>query len=103
MANSEVEAAVQRNCEALVSGNFTQILMDLTPQAMAKFTQMAATQMQTGVPPKLTSYTIVSRATEGDAEVYDVRFHGDVEFGVKAHWKQIEGLWKIADAEPYQV
>ena len=102
MSNSEVEAAVQRNCEALVSGNYTQIFMDLTPQAMAKFSQMAATQMGTGAPPKLTGYTIVGRATEGDEEVYDVRFHGDVEFGVKAHWKQIDGQWKIADAEPYQ-
>ena len=101
MADISLEDAVRRNCEALIAGNIAQIFADLTPQAMAKLSQSAGGQM-TGGMPKLTGYEIVSRGQEGDDQVYDVRFTGDVNFGVKAHWQEINNWWKLTDFEPYQ-
>jgi hypothetical protein len=98
------EGTVLRTCEALLAGNYAQILMDLTPQAMTKLSQ-SLTQggVQMGGPlPKLTAYEIVSRAQEGDEHFYDVRFSGDVRLGVRARWKAIDNSWKLVDFEPYQ-
>ena len=105
MADITVEDAVVRNCEALIAGNFAQIFADMTPQAMAKLSQsMAASGQQLGGPmPKLSGYAIVGRSTEGDEHVYDVRFSGDVAFGVRGRWKEIDSLWKLIDFEAYQL
>jgi hypothetical protein len=101
MADISLDDVVRRNCDALVTGNIAQIFADLTPQAMAKLSQSAGAQMG-GAMPKLTSYQIVGQDEQGDDQVYDVRFSGDVNFGIKAHWRQLDGQWKIVDFEPYE-
>lgn len=105
MADIAIEDAVRRNCEALIAGNFAQIFADLTPQAMAKLSQsMAASGQQMGGPmPRLSGYEILSRVQEGDEHIYDVRFTGEISFGVKGRWKEIDNLWKLVDFEPYQL
>lgn len=101
MADITVEQAVERNCQALVAGNIAQIFMDMTPEAMAKLSQSAGA-MAGGPMPKLTGYEVVSRSeVEGDP-LYDVRFEGDVNFGVKGRWREINNQWKLVDFEPYQ-
>lgn len=100
MADVTVEEAVIRNCEALIAGNFAQIFADMTPQAMAKLSQSAGAQVG-GPLPQLTAYEVVSREQEGDEHLYDVRFSGDVRFGVKARWREIDGQWKLVDFDPY--
>jgi len=101
MADISAEEAVRRNCEALIAGNIAQIFTDMTPQAMAKLSQSAGAQMG-GPMPKLTGYEIVGREQQDADQVYDVRFAGDVNFGVKASWREIDGQWKLVDFEPYQ-
>lgn len=101
MADVTVEEAVKRNCEALIAGNIAQIFTDMTPQAMAKLSQSAGAQMG-GPMPKLTAYEIVERRQDEDDHIYDVRFQGDVAFGVKARWREIDNAWKLVDFEPYQ-
>ena len=101
MAEISVEDAVKRNCEALIAGNIAQIFADMTPQAMAKLSQQAGAQMG-GPMPRLTAYEIVGREQQGDGHLYDVRFTGDVNFGVKATWREIDGQWKLDDFEAYE-
>ena len=101
MAELSVEDAVKRNCEALIAGNIAQIFADMTPQAMAKLSQQAGAQMG-GPMPKLTGYEIVGREQDGDEHVYDVRFEGDVDFGVKSRWREMDNQWKLIDFDAYQ-
>lgn len=103
MAEGSLDEAIQRNCEALIAGNIVQLFADLTPQAMMKLTQSTGGGAMSGQMPKLTGYEIVSKTKEGDDDIVDVRFTGDVGFGVKAHWREIDNAWKLTDFEPYQI
>ena len=102
MADITVEEAVTRNCEALIAGNIAQIFTDMTPEAMAKLSQSAAATAG-GPMPKLTRYEIVGREQEGDDHVYDVRFAGDVHFGVRGRWREIDNQWKLVDFDGYEL
>ena len=100
MPDFTVEDAVTRNCQALLTGNIAQIFADMTPEAMAKLASAGGGAMSAGLP-QLTSYDIVSRAQDGDDHLYDVRFHGQVHFGVKARWRETDGQWKLVDFDGY--
>ena len=102
MADVTIEEAVTRNCQALLTGNIAQIFADMTPEAMAKLAAQGGGAMSGGLP-QLTSYDIVSRSQEGDDHLYDVRFHGEPSFGVKARWRELGGQWKLVDFKGYAV
>lgn len=102
MADVDVEEAVTRNCQALLTGNIAQIFADMTPEAMAKLAQLGGGAM-TGAMPALTSYDVVSRARDGDDHLYDVRFHGVPSFGVRARWREVDEQWKLVDFDGYQL
>ena len=102
MADVTIEEAVTRNCQALMTGNIAQIFADMTPEAMAKIAQLGGGAM-TGTMPALTSYDIVERSQDGDDHLYDVRFHGQPSFGVKARWRELGGQWKLVDFDGYQL
>ena len=101
MADISAEEAVRRNCEALIAGNIAQIFADMTPEAMAKLATAAPGGGMGGAMPQLTSFDIVSREEDGDDHLYDVQFHGDQNFGVKARWREIAGVWKLVDFDGY--
>src|SRR3712207_2509825 len=98
VAEITVEEAVTRNWQALMTGNIAQIFTDMTPEAMAKLAQAGGGAMAAaGGMPTLTSYEVISRSQDGDDHLYDVRFAGSVNFGVKARWREIADAWKIVD------
>jgi hypothetical protein len=105
MQETTVEEAVTRNCQALITGNIAQIFQDITPDAMAKLATLGGGAMgaggMSGGLPKLASFEVISRAQEGDDHLYDVQFHGDANFGVKARWRQLNGQWKLVDFDGY--
>lgn len=102
MADAGVEEAVTRNCQALLTMNIAQIFADMTPEAMAKLSQLGGGAM-TGTMPAFTSYDIISREQEGEDHLYDVQFHGVPSFGVKARWREVNGQWKLVDFDGYQI
>jgi hypothetical protein len=101
MAENSVEEAVTRNCQALLTGNIAQIFQDMTPEAMAKLATAGGGQAMSGGLPQLTSYDIISHTQDGDDHVYDVQFHGQPSFGVKARWREVAGQWKLVDFDGY--
>lgn len=101
MADGDVEEAVTRNCQALLTGNIAQIFADMTPEAMAKLAQLGGGTM-TGAMPALTSYDIISRNQDGADHLYDVRFRGVPSFGVRGRWREVNGQWKLVDFDGYQ-
>jgi hypothetical protein len=100
VADVTIEEAVTRNCQALMTGNIAQIFADMTPEAMAKLSAQGGGALSGGLP-QLTSYDVVSRSQDGDDHLYDVQFHGQPSFGVKARWREIADQWKLVDFEGY--
>lgn len=94
--------AVERNAQAVMSGNLTQIMADITPEALAQMMQMGTqagglspTQM-----PNIEGYEVAERGAEGDAELFHVTFRssaGTATLGTS--WKQIMGQWKLTAVE----
>ncbi len=90
--------AVERNAQAVMTGNFNQLMADITPEALAQMMQMAP---QGGPPsmaqlPSITGYTIEPVGPDGDAFVYKVTFtSAEGRATAAVTWKQIMGQWKI--------
>jgi hypothetical protein len=94
--------AVERNARAVMSGNLTQIMADLTPEALAQMMQMGAQAggLSPAQMPNIEGYEVSEMGTEGGAELFHVTFRssaGTATLGTS--WKQIMGQWKLAAVE----
>jgi hypothetical protein len=96
--------AADRNAQALVAGNMMQLMMDITPEAMAGLMQMgAAAGVNPGAfsltsMPAITGYELGESAVlDGGAELIPATFHSALgSMTIVATWKEIAGAWKIA-------
>lgn len=91
---------MERNAQAVMSGNFAQLMSDITPEALGKLMQMmpASGQVSLTSLPAITGYDITEADPDGETAVYTVTFHserGDVTLA--SHWRQVVGQWKISD------
>ncbi len=94
--------AVERNAEAVMTGNLTRIMADITPEALAQMMQMGAQAggLSPAQMPNIEGYEIAEMGTDGDAEVFHVTFRsaiGTATLGTS--WKQIMGQWKLTAVE----
>ena len=93
--------AVERNARAVMEGNFSQLMADITPEALAQMMAMApagATPggMSLAQMPSISGYTIEDLGAEDDGHVYQVRFESPSGSAtLAATWKQVVGQWKI--------
>lgn len=98
--------AAERNAQAVMSGNLTQVMADVTPEALAQMMQMGAQAQAAGLQtpqslPSIQSYTLET-VSEDDEEgsVFNVTFHSEAGTATLAtRWKRIMGQWKIAGVE----
>ena len=91
--------AAERNAEAIMTGNLSKLMADITPDVMAQVMAMGA-QAPAGLSitqmPNIQGYEIVDKGVQGDVEVFDVTFKSDVGTAtIAASWKQVMGQWKI--------
>lgn len=95
--------AAERNARAVMDGDLTQVMADISPDAMAKLMQMGAEAQATGVPnpttmPSIESYEIADVDEAGDGSSFDVTFRSAMGTAtVRTTWAQIVGQWKIVD------
>jgi hypothetical protein len=90
--------AVERNAEAVMAGNFSQLMADITPEALAQMMQMAPQggQVSLAQMPNITGYAIEPIGPDGDGFVYNVTFTSSIgRATAAATWKQLMGQWKI--------
>jgi hypothetical protein len=90
---------VERNANAVMTGNFAQIMADITPEALAQMMQQmpAAGGFNLATMPSISGYEIGPASADGDAVVYDVVFISAMgRATLSSQWKQILGQWKIA-------
>lgn len=100
--------AAERNAQALMAGNMMQLMMDITPEAMAGLMQMgAAAGAAAGVNPTAFSLTSMPTLTgyelgeptvvPGGGELIPATFHSALgSITIVSTWKEIAGAWKIA-------
>ncbi len=91
--------AAERNAQAIMSGNLSQLMADITPEVLAQVMAMGA-QAGGGEPPP-------NPHNEGDelkdfgpqedgGELFHVTFRSSVGTAtLGATWKQVMGQWKI--------
>lgn len=94
--------AAERNAQAVMNGDLTQVMADITPEAMAQMMQMGAEAQANGVPaptamPSMESYTVEPVDEDADSSVFHVTFVSSAGSATLATtWQPIAGQWKIA-------
>jgi hypothetical protein len=78
------------------SGRISEILGDLTPEAMAQLPALMA-----GAPNPATGHNVVAIGQDGSDHVFDVTYTGDGDASItmREYVRQIDGAWKIARLE----
>lgn len=95
--------AAERNAQAVMTGNLSQVMADITPEAL---TQMMTLGAQAGglspaQMPNIEGYEIAEMGETGDGgQLFQVTFRSSVGTAtLGATWKQVMGQWKIAKVE----
>lgn len=96
---STAREAAERNARAIMEGNLSQLMADITPEVLAQVMAMGS-QAPAGLSitqmPNIQGYEIADAGSNGDAEVFDVTFRSDIGTAtIAASWKQVMGQWKI--------
>lgn len=94
----DLRAAVERNAQAVMTGNFNQIMADITPEALAQIMQMAPQGggMSLAQMPAISGYEIEDIGPAGDGYVYNVTFISEQgRATLSSTWKEVLGQWKI--------
>ena len=94
-----LRAAVERNAQAVVEGNFAQLMADITPEALAQMMQMApgtASAASVAQLPSITGFTISEKGVEGEAHSFEVTFDSAAGTAtLMTTWAPVVGQWKI--------
>lgn len=102
-SNGTAREAVERSAQAIVAGNFVQVMADLTTEALTQMLQMATEQgvnagsaAALGGMPGISSYKITETGRDHESETFEVAFEGaQGRATVETTWKQVLGQWKI--------
>lgn len=98
MEPGSAREAVERNAQAVMSGNLAQIMADITPEALAQMMQMgaAAGAMSPASMPNIQGYDVTEMPPDGEAQVFHVRFRSSIGHAtLSMSWKPVMGQWKI--------
>lgn len=99
-APATAREAVERNAQAVVAGNFPQIMADITPEALAQMLQMGASAggLSPAQMPNISAYDIAEagQTEDGEGEVFQVTFTSPIgKATLEATWRQVTGAWKV--------
>ena len=95
---TDLRAAVERTAEAVKTGNFAQLMSDITPEAIAQLMQLAPAGggLSLMSMPAISGYELQELPPEGDARVWQLAFLSPAgRATLAASWKQVLGQWKI--------
>ena len=102
----ELREVVERNAQAVMTGNFAQLMADITPEALGKLMQMmpAGGGPSLASLPAITGYDLEHLGQHGDSERYRACFaseSGTVQFVTS--WRIVFGQWKVVDFSDVEV
>ena len=98
MEPGSAREAAERNAKAVMSGNLSQIMADITPEALSQMMQMASAAggLSPASMPNIEGYAIEELPLEGEAHPFNVTFTAAIGKATLATtWKQVMGQWKI--------
>jgi hypothetical protein len=91
--------AAERNAQAVMAGNISQVMADITPEALTQMMQLAAANggVSPATMPNMQSYEIEDAGTTDDGgQRFRVTFKAtEGQATLTATWKQVTGQWKI--------
>lgn len=88
-----------------MSGNLTQVMADITPEALAQMMQLGAQAQAAGLQtpqtlPSIQSYTLETVSESDEEGVFKVTFHSAAGTAtLSTRWIPVMGQWKIAGVE----
>jgi hypothetical protein len=91
--------AAERNAQAIMTGNLSQVMADITPEALAQMMQLGAQAgaMSPAAMPSIQGYDIAELGEAGGGQLFHVAFRSAIgRATIATTWKQIMGQWKIA-------
>lgn len=91
--------AAERNAQAVVAGNLSRVLADITPEALTQMMQMgaAAGRLSPATMPNIEGYALAEAGASEEAEVFNVTFTSAIGKATVAEtWKPVMGKWKLA-------
>lgn len=91
--------AAERNAEAIMTGNLSQVMADITPDALAQMMQLGAQAggLSPAQMPNIESYDLTDAGEQDGGQVFHVTFRSAMgRATVATTWKQVMGQWKIA-------
>jgi hypothetical protein len=95
--------AAERNAKAVMAGDLTQVMADITPEAMAKLMQLGSQAQASGAPnpaamPSIQSYTIEDVGDDDEGSTFRVTFVSAAgKATLETRWQQVMGHWKVVD------
>lgn len=91
--------AAERNAKAVMAGNISQVMADITPEALTQMMQLAAANggVSPATMPNMQSYAIEDAGpTDDGGQRYRVTFTAaEGTATLTATWKQVLSAWKI--------
>ena len=97
MPDISIEEAVKANCQAVLAGDMMRVMGDLTPEALGKLMSNMGASGGAGMGPPPSGFEILGHEQSGDDHVFTVKFSGEQAATAVATWRDVGGLWKIAD------
>lgn len=95
MPDISVEQAARANCDALLMGDITRIMTDLTPEALGI---LMASGANVAMMPTLLGYEIESHEEAGEDHVLRIVFTTpDRQITAIETWRAVDGAWKITN------
>lgn len=97
----DLQQVVERNAQAVMTGNFLQLMADITPEALAKLMAMAppqAGQMSITSLPPIERYELEQLPDADEAQQFRATFYAEnATASIVTAWKQVLGQWKVVD------
>lgn len=90
--------AAERNAQAIMTGNLSQLMADITPDVLAQVMAMGAQAggLSPAQMPNIQGYEIQELGQQDGAEVFQVTFQSEAgRATLAASWKHVMGQWKI--------
>ena len=91
--------AAERNAQAVMAGNLSQLMADITPEVLMQMMQLGSGGGLTPQSmPSITGYELTSIGQDDDAEVFHAKFLSAIGSAtLSAKWRLVLGQWKIVD------
>ena len=91
--------AAERNAQAVMAGNLSHLMADITPDVLMQMMQLGADGGLTPqAMPSITGYQLKPITAEEDSELFHVTFASAIGSAtLAAKWKLVLGQWKIVE------